>query len=143
DQDTGRAVPECSREAGRTIRWELSPMLRVFWFVGCLAVFPCGCAERAAPSAKSAVERGPPLICTIRADSMCALGQSPKVNVEITNNTDNEIYLVGSLDSSDCEWRFPHCIFEVIGPDGKSSVRELGRCGNMNPLREKDFVKVP
>jgi hypothetical protein len=62
--------------------------------------------------------------------------------VEITNLTGEDVYLVGSLDASDCKWRYPYCYFEVIGPDGKSTVQGIGRCGNMNPLREEDFIKV-
>jgi hypothetical protein len=84
-----------------------------------------------------------PLGCTIRAAPTCVLGQAPKVTVEITNQTRKAIFLVGSLDASDCKWRYPYCYFEVIGPDGKSAVKGIGRCGNMNTLREKDFVKVP
>ncbi|MGL6076368.1 MAG: hypothetical protein ACRC8S_19620 [Fimbriiglobus sp.] len=51
--------------------------------------------------------------------------------------------LVGSLDASNCKWRYPHCYFEVTGPDGKPVVRKIDRCPNMNRLRAKDFVKVP
>jgi hypothetical protein len=71
------------------------------------------------------------------------LGKAPKITVALTNQTDADIYLVGSLDASDCKWRYPHCYFEVIGPDGKAAVRRISRCGNMNTLRGKDFAKVP
>jgi hypothetical protein len=82
--------------------------------------------------------------CTIRSERTCELGKVSKVTVTITNQTKADIYLVGSLDASDCKWRYPHCYFEVTGPDGKSAVQESGRwCGYMNRLREKDFVKVP
>jgi hypothetical protein len=72
------------------------------------------------------------------------LGQAPTISVEIANWTDGEIYLIGSLDGSDLKWRYPFCYFEVIGPDGKPVQMRLFRdCGNMNAIREKDFVKVP
>ena len=65
------------------------------------------------------------------------------ISVALTNETDVDIYLVGSLDASDCKWRYPHCYFEVTGPDGKPAARKIGRCGNMNTLRAEDFAKVP
>jgi hypothetical protein len=87
--------------------------------------------------------KAPPLACTIRSGATCELGKVPIISVEITNWTGADIYLVGSLDGSDLRWRYPFCYFEVIGPDGKSVQERVGRCGNMNALREKDFVKVP
>jgi hypothetical protein len=89
------------------------------------------------------VPRNKPLDCTIRSQRTCVLGKVPKITVTITNRSKAHIYLVGSLDASDRKWRYPHCYFKVTGPDGKSAVQECGRCGNMNNLREKDFVKVP
>jgi hypothetical protein len=83
------------------------------------------------------------LRCTIRTKPTCELGKAPKVTVAIRNQTNTDIYLVGSLDASDCKWRYPHCYFEVTGPDGQSAVQRIARCGNMNTLREKDFVKLP
>ena len=46
-----------------------------------------------------------PLRCTIRGEATCELGKAPKVTVAITNLTEKDIYLVGSLDASDYEWR--------------------------------------
>jgi hypothetical protein len=113
-----------------------------------------GCAEKvpeptAADHALAAAGQKPvpatmPLGCTIHGKPSIELGKAPKITVAITNQTNVDIYLVGSLDASDCKWRFPHCYFEVTGPDGKSAAQGIGRfCGNMNTLREKDFVKVP
>lgn len=81
--------------------------------------------------------------CIIRAEPTCKLGESPKVTVELINRGNQAIYLVGSLDASDSKWRYPHCYFEVIGPDGASAVKQYGRCGNMNTLRKEDFFKIP
>jgi hypothetical protein len=71
------------------------------------------------------------------------LGQAPTISVEIANWTGGEIHLIGSLSGSDRKWRYPLCYFEVIGPDGKPAQQGIARCGNMNAIREKDFVKVP
>src|SRR5262249_2910036 len=66
-----------------------------------------------------------------------------RVKVEIINRTKGEIYLAGSLDASDCAWRYPHCYFEITGPDGRPAAKPIGRCGNMNALRQHDFARVP
>ncbi len=116
--------------------------------IGCTESGPdAGAGEEQAvvpmvPVQKRAQERNP-LGCTIRSESECELGRAPKVSVTLSNQTNADVYLVGSLDASDCKWRYPHCYFEVTGPDGKSAVQGAARCGNMNTLREKDFVRVP
>lgn len=98
-------------------------------------------AAHAAPVPEQPKGR-PPVGCTITAPPTVEQGQVPPVAVALTNQTAADIYLVGSLDASDCKWRLPYCYFEVTGPDGTSPVKGIGRCGNMNTLREKDFVKV-
>ena len=79
----------------------------------------------------------------ISSDATCELGHGPQVKIALTNQTNTDIYLVGCLDGSCFKMRYPHCYFEITGPDGKS--RNLGgpECGNMNTLREKDFRKLP
>jgi len=81
--------------------------------------------------------------CVIRGDRTCILGSAPKITVSLINQFDYGIYLVGSLDASDCQRRYPFCYFEVTSPDGNWAYRSIGRCAHMNPLREKDFVRVP
>src|SRR4051812_43500968 len=83
-----------------------------------------------------------PFSATISAPATVELGKVPAVKVEIKNLAGKEVLLVGSLDASDCKWRFPYAYFTVIGPDGKDVVKGIGRCGNTNPLREQDFVAV-
>ena len=83
------------------------------------------------------------LSCTITGEPVCTLGTTPKLRVEIVNHANHAIFLVGSLDGSEWKMRYPYCFFEVIGPDGKSAIREAIRCGNTNPLLEKEFVTVP
>src|SRR4051812_4984786 len=87
--------------------------------------------------------RRAPLACRISGGAACDPGKAPRISVKLTNRTGGEILLVGSLDGSDGKMRYPHAYFEVTGPDGKSPVKGVGRCGNTNPLTEKCFVKVP
>ncbi len=109
----------------------------------CLLVASCACAL-ARSEERPQAPKAPPLTCTIRSEPTCELGQVPTISVEIANWTGGEIYLIGSLDGSDTKLRYPFCYFEVIGPDGKLVQQRLFRdCGNMNAIREKDFVKVP
>jgi len=96
------------------------------------------CSEQDAPPTNN-----PALSCTITGESICTLGTAPKLQVQIVNHANHPIFLVGSLDGSESKMRYPHCYFEVIGPDGKSANRDVIRCGNTNPLREKEFVTVP
>ncbi len=93
--------------------------------------------EGASPASKTKIG------CIIRGEPTCKVGESPKITVELTNQGSTAIYLVGSLDASDSKWRYPYCYFDVIGPNGASAVKGTMRCGNMNTLRAKDFMKVP
>ena len=114
--------------------------------VGATALVACVVAS-AAPQPAATPRRGPDktlLSCSIASEKpVYALGEVPKIRVRIKNLTGKDIYLVGSLDASDCKWRYPHCYYEVTGPNGKPATTGIGRCGNMNALRERDFVKVP
>ncbi len=111
-----------------------------FVFLAALSLLGSGCVYNI-PDRKAA-EQIEPLGCTIRGERTCELGKVPKITVAITNQTNADIYLVGSLDASDCKWRYPLCYFEVIGPDGKSAAEGGKGCGNVSELREKNFVKV-
>jgi internalin A len=86
---------------------------------------------------------GEPIACTIRAEPTCALGSAPKISVELLNRTKKPLYLLGSLDGSDEAARYPHCVFEILGPKGRSTSVWPSRCGNMNPLQKEDFILVP
>jgi hypothetical protein len=114
-----------------------------FRLVLCFLVASYACAL-ARSDERPQAPKAPPLTCTIRSQPTCELGQAPAISVEIANWTEGEIYLIGSLDGSDLKWRYPFCYFEVIRPDGKPAKNRIFRdCGNMNTIREKDFVKVP
>ncbi|MCI0650928.1 MAG: hypothetical protein L0Z55_03480 [Planctomycetes bacterium] len=108
----------------------------------CLLAGCAGASPGARPPATPDEGAAAPFACTIRSEPVCELGKAPVIAVEVANLTGREIYLVGSLDGSDLKWRYPHCYFEVTGPDGKAPENDMGRCGNMNALRQEDFVRV-
>src|SRR3990170_1522626 len=113
--------------------------MRSVWLVtALLPMLVLGCAESApeqahestaaaAPVPNAAPQREP-VGCTIKGEPTCELGKAPKIAVALTNQTDADIYLVGSLDASDCKWRYPYCYFEVTGPDGKPARSGIVRC---------------
>lgn len=84
-----------------------------------------------------------PLKCILTAEPSSQVGRIPSVAVEIINQTDTDIYLVGNLDGSSVGLRYPHCYFKLIGPDGKPVHYPFHGCANVNPLLEDDFVRVP
>jgi len=79
--------------------------------------------------------------CILTSDKdVYKIGEIPKLTVKIYNETKNDIYLIGSLDGSDVNWRFPHCYYSINRP--KPNKTEFQRCGNMNILRIEDFKVV-
>ena len=79
--------------------------------------------------------------CTLTvARTQYKLGELPELKVEIANNTDKNVYLLGSLDGSSVKGRMPYCYFTII--KSIADTIALGRCGNMNTLRLKDFVLI-
>jgi hypothetical protein len=96
----------------------------------------------AAPAPIQTPPKTPSLTCQISADETCEVGKAPKVTVRLINRTKGEIVLIGSLDGSDCKMRYPHAYFEVTGPPVDYTIKGIGRCGNTNPLRAKDFVTI-
>lgn len=90
-----------------------------------------------------AVAKREVLTCTLRGEPTCELGKSYPLTLALTNRSDADIQLVGSLDGSGSLRRYPHCYYEEIGPARAIRTTGFSGCGNMNPLREKDFVKVP
>jgi hypothetical protein len=115
----------------------------IFWSRLAFALFFVGWVGASAQSQERT--RGgteSPIVCSIRSAPTIEQGQTPKIAVEIVNRSNRAVYLVGSLDASESAWRYPYCFFQVVGPDGKPAVKPTGRCGNMNALREEDFVSV-
>ncbi|HEX8373512.1 MAG TPA: hypothetical protein VF585_12075 [Chthoniobacterales bacterium] len=82
--------------------------------------------------------------CIIASDSTTyAVGEVPNVTFRITNKSKKEVVLVGSLDGSTDDRRFPKCRFEILDSAGKPVALPVALCGNMNTLRVPDFVVVP
>ncbi len=81
------------------------------------------------------------LSCLLKSDkTVYKVGELPKFTVEISNNSKDDIYLIGSLDGSDVKWRFPYCYYSIDKP--RPVITQLVRCGNMNTLRVADFKLV-
>jgi len=121
--------------------------------IGVFFVFAAGCFESptepaagdSADSSKNGQrgEKTGSVSCALRGEPVCELGNTPKLTISLVNQTGEDICLVGCLDASSCKWRYPHCCFEIIGPSGPIADNYGARCGNMNTLREQDFVNVP
>ena len=95
------------------------------------------------PQAAAATPNRGPLACALRGEPTCELGSAPQLTVTLVNQTGEDIYLVGCLDGSYGKCRYPHCYFEVTGPDGQPIELEYRRrCANMNTLRWADFTEV-
>jgi hypothetical protein len=93
---------------------------------------------------RSAPNDAEPLACVLVAGrGTYLIGEYPQIAVRIVNRSSKEVFLIGSLDGSGDQRRFPHCHYEVIGPRGESIPPAGGWCGNMNHLRTADFVPVP
>lgn len=120
----------------RSLLVGLIVMALAFSAPGCVASDPSP-AEAETRTAETGV-----LGCTISADKETyRVGDTPALTVRLTNLTGEDINLIGSLDASDCKWRYPHCYTEITTPYGPPD--EGARCGNTNDLRVEDFVKVP
>ena len=82
--------------------------------------------------------------CVIASDrTTYAVGEVPNITFRITNKSTKEVLLVGSLDGSTTNRRFPKCQFEILDAAGKPVTLPLALCGNMNVLKTTDFVAVP
>ncbi|PKV48852.1 hypothetical protein ATE84_0866 [Aquimarina sp. MAR_2010_214] len=80
--------------------------------------------------------------CSIKTTKkVYRIGETPEITVSITNNSSNDVYLIGSLDASEEKWRSPYCYYTIKKPTNKA-LPILGRCGNMNSLRKDDFKLV-
>ncbi|MBC8290196.1 MAG: hypothetical protein H8E37_07750 [Planctomycetes bacterium] len=98
--------------------------------------------NNASPKDESPKVKKGDIVCEISAkETNYVVGESPEIEVRLHNKTEQAVTLVGSLDASDMGWRYPYCIFDIKGPPGHLGPG-IGRCGNTNPLRKKDFVKV-
>lgn len=83
------------------------------------------------------------ITCTIEPEKkQFTLGEHPKFNFKVKNNSNRKILLVKILDGSDAKFREPLGYFEVTGPNAKNIPDKRKRCGNTNPLQVSDFIWV-
>lgn len=74
----------------------------------------------------------PKLRCVIETEKLTyTLGEVPEIKVTIRNLESYSVCLVRAIDGSWTAKRYPQCYFTVIGPDGKSSIKPIDRCGNL------------
>lgn len=80
--------------------------------------------------------------CTITTPKeVYKLGETPEIMVSIINNSKKDVYLIGCLDASEIRWRSPFCYYTIDQPK-KTKTPTVGRCGNMNSLKTRDFKLV-
>ena len=77
----------------------------------------------------------------ISTKSTYDIGETPEITVAIKNNSEKDVYLIGSLDASESQWRSPYCYFTIDKPKS-DSLPIVVRCGYMNSLRKEDFILV-
>jgi hypothetical protein len=87
--------------------------------------------------------RNDPCVCVLVAGrDTYEIGELPQIEVRIVNRSSKDIVLIGSLDGSAANWRFPRCRFEVLDPSGNPGEGSSKMCGNMNTLKPSDFVTI-
>jgi hypothetical protein len=66
-----------------------------------------------------------------------------RLRVNITNRTTDEVLAVGCLDGSHHGWRWPVVRITLRDSSGQIVSDKPGaRCGNMDPLKSNDFVRL-
>ncbi|MFT3822631.1 MAG: hypothetical protein QM731_01880 [Chitinophagaceae bacterium] len=94
-----------------------------------------------ASGTKPATPDNPAFTCTLTSDkTIYKLGEVPKLEVRIINNTKKAVYLIGSLDGSASGRRMPACYFNIEKPH-PDTVHFFG-CGVTNSIRPADFQQV-
>lgn len=114
--------------------------MKILFALLIIASLPIPFACREHESIKFEKKSSGKITCDISAkETTINVGEVPKIKVKLTNNTDEDVYLIGSLDGSEVQWRYPYCYFTIEKPE-TDVVASGARCGMMNPLREEDFV---
>lgn len=68
-------------------------------------------------------------------------GSPEGVRIGFENHTDGDVVLLRPCDGSAEGMRMPHYIWQVVDDAGRPAPwRSRGRCGNVNPLQEEDFM---
>ena len=84
------------------------------------------------------------ITCTIKSDKATyKTGDTPKIIIEIKNNTDSSFYLVKVLDASYRQSRYPYSYFTIEKVnDTTYKTRQVIGCGNEDGIDTADFVMV-
>lgn len=70
-------------------------------------------------------------------------GDKLDLTIRVRNVSPAKVQVVGSLDGSYLGSRFPRYTAQILDGSGAECTFDFGkRCGNMNALREKDFVEL-
>jgi hypothetical protein len=70
------------------------------------------------------------------------VGDTPDLLVTVFNGSEQTVYLVGSLDGSERQSRYPHAYYTISGPPNGVKTEPLVYCGNLNGLRREDFIHL-
>lgn len=87
---------------------------------------------------------GQTLSCIIKSDkTIYKKRETPKITLEIKNNSDSTIYLVKILDGSYRKTRFPYSYYKIEKlADTSYKARQIIGCGNEDGIDLTDFVEV-
>ena len=86
--------------------------------------------------------RTPAFTCEITSDkAVYKIGETPKLEVKIINNSNKSIYLIGALEGSDERARMPYCFYTIEKPK-PDKTRSRKECKWINPIRSEEFIRV-
>lgn len=78
------------------------------------------------------------LILTVPTEPI-RVGEAVPLSIEVRNVSDRPLYMVGVLDGSEVGFRYPHYLPQITAPQPLPPTEGLPECGNVAPLRLKDF----
>jgi hypothetical protein len=78
------------------------------------------------------------LILTVPAQPI-RVGEAVPLSVVVRNVSDRPLYMVGVLDGSEVGFRYPHYLPQITALQPLPPPEGLPECGNVAPLRLKDF----
>jgi hypothetical protein len=90
---------------------------------------------------------GPPpreLVLEVEVADEVVFGEEPEVGVRFVNGGDVEVVVIRPCDGSFAGMRAPGYSWELerVGRGSLPAAQRFGRCGNVNPLVEDDFVRL-
>ncbi len=70
------------------------------------------------------------------------VGDKPRFKVVIRNMSQKTFFLVGAIDNSEAQSRYPYVTLEIEGPEDGIARPQPAECGYENALRLRDFAEV-